>query len=132
MGSAFDALDKEISSAINAAFAEPAIYTPRRAGQYAPHVSDADRSPVAVSIVFSESPNLEWLSGARRGSDLQGGSRMVVGDAEAWMSKDQAASLGFTTSKGDRLEFRGRVFSVTAVYTTDAGDVSLLLVREGA
>jgi hypothetical protein len=90
--------------------------------------------PVAALVVLSDSPGLEWLSGARRGSDLTGGTRVTVGEAEVWMGKAQADALGFKITKGDKITFPSRcaTYSVVAVMTTDMGDTRLLVVKEGA
>lgn len=134
MGSPFDDLDAEMSAVILSAYGETANIIPRRAGTYSTPGADADRMPVAALVVLSESPGLEWLSGARRGSDLTGGTRVNVGEAEVWMGKAQADELGFKIVKGDKINFpsRGTTYSVVAVMITDMGDTRLLVVKEGA
>jgi hypothetical protein len=133
MASPFDALDAELSAAVLTAYGETALITPRRGTTYAAPGVDTDRPPVSALVVFSESPGLEWLSGARRGSELTGGSRLGVSEAEIWMSKAQADELGFKLAKGDKISFpsRGTAYSVVAVMTTDMGDVRAMIVREG-
>jgi hypothetical protein len=133
MGSPFDDLDAQLAAEILTAYGETVSIFPRRSGTYATPGSDYDRQPVSALVVLSDSPGLEWLSGARRGSDLVGGTRVNVGETELWMSKAQADELGFKLSKGDRVEFssRGTAYNVVSVMTTDMGDVRALLVREG-
>jgi hypothetical protein len=133
MASPFDDLDAELSASVLAAYGETASIFPRRGGTYATPGTDHDRQPVSALVVLSDSPGLEWLSGARRGSELTGGTRVGVGEAEMWMSKVQADELGFKLAKGDRVSFpaRGTAYSVVAVMVTDMGDVRALLVREG-
>ncbi len=133
MGSPFDEADAELSEAALEAFGEPATIRPRRGGQYGSPGADADRLPDQVEVIFSESPGLEWLSGSRRGSDLQGGTRVSVGDAEVWLSKAGVDGLGYTPAKGDTVSLRGRRFAVVAApMVSDMGDMRLLLAREGS
>jgi hypothetical protein len=133
MASPFDDLDAELSAMVLTAYGEAASIFPRRGGTYAAPGTDENRQPVKALVVLSDSPGLEWLSGARRGSELVGGTRLNLSEAEMWMSKLQADELGFKLSKGDRIEFpaRGTAYSVVSVMTTDMGDVRALLVREG-
>ena len=132
MGSPFEDADAELSAPVLEAFGEPATIRPRRGSQYGSPGADADRLPDQVEVIFSESPGLEWLSGSRRGSDLQGGTRVSVGDAEVWISKAGIDALGYTPAKGDLVSLRGRAFSVAAApMVSDLGDMRLLLVREG-
>ena len=133
MTSPFDDLDAELSASVLTAYGETANIIPRRSGTYSAPGSDEDRQPVAALVVLSDSPGLEWLSGSRRGSELTGGSRVPISEAEVWMSKAQAAELGFALAKGDRISFpsRGIAYSVVQVRTTQMGDVSALVVREG-
>lgn len=134
MASPFDDLDAELSASVLTAYGEACRIIPRRAGTYSAPGSDADRSPVYALVIFSDTPGLEWLSGARRGSELSGGTRLNVGEAEVWMSRAQADELGFKLSKGDLISFpsRDQKFSVVAVMATQMGDVRLLVVKEGA
>jgi hypothetical protein len=133
MGSPFDDLDAELSAAVLTAYGETAIITPRRGTTYAAPGTDQDRQSVSALVVLSDSPGLEWLSGQRRGSELTGGSRLGVSEAEVWMSKAQADEIGFKIAKGDRVSFPARdiAYSVVAVMVTNMGDVRLLIVREG-
>ncbi len=133
MASPFDDLDAEMSAIILSAYGETANIMPRRAGTYSAPGTDVDRQPVAALVVLSDNPGLDWLSGARRGSELTGGTRVSVSEAEVWMSKLQAEELGFKLEKGDRITFpsRGTAYNVVAVMVTDMGDVRAMLVREG-
>lgn len=134
MSSAFDEMDAALSAAVNEAFAEPATLLPRRdGGQFGPRAADPDRDPTEVQVIFSESPSIEGISGARRGTEMHGGARLSVSDAEAWISAADAAEIGFSIEKGDMLVFvsRSRSFNVSAApMITNMGDVRLLLTRE--
>jgi hypothetical protein len=133
MVSPFDDMDTALSAAVLTAYGETAHIAPRRAGTYSAPGADDGRQPVMALVVLSDTPGLEWLSGARRGSELTGGTRVAVSEAEVWMSKAQAEELGFKLAKGDKISFpsRGAAYNVVSVMVTDMGDVRALVVREG-
>jgi len=134
MASPFDTLDELVSSAVQTAYGESAILTPRTSSQYVQRAADEDRPAANVWGVFSAGPAESQIKGQATGGEFSGATRMHVMRAEFWMTAGQVAGLGFAPGKGDRISFPGRpgmpVYSVAAIQHTDMGDTALILVRE--
>jgi len=134
MASPFDALDELVSSAVQTAYGEAAILTPRVSSQYAQRSSDQDRPAANVWGVLSAGPGESQIKGQATGGEFSGSTRMHVMRAEFWMTAAQVSGLGFAPAKGDKIAFPGRagspVYSVAAIQHTDLGDTALILVRE--
>ena len=134
MTSPFDALDELVSSAVQTAYGEAAILTPRVSAQYAQRAADEDRPVTNVWGVFSAGPGESQIRGQAMGGEFSGSTRLHVMRAEFWMTAAQISTLGFAPAKGDRIAFPGRsglpVYAVSGVQHTDLGDTALMLVRE--
>ncbi len=134
MASPFDALDELVSSAVQTAYGEAAILTPRVSSQYGQRSSDQDRPATNVWGVVSAGPGESQIKGQATGGEFSGSTRMHVMRAEFWMTAAQVSALGFAPAKGDKIAFPGRaglpVYSVSGVQHTDMGDTALILVRE--
>jgi hypothetical protein len=134
MASPFDALDELVSSAVQTAYGEAAILTPRVSSQYVQRSTDEDRPATNVWGVFSAGPGESQIKGQAAGGEFSGTTRLNVMRAEFWMTAAQVSSLGFAPAKGDKIAFPGRagspVYAVSGVQHTDLGDTALLLVRE--
>ena len=134
MASPFDALDELVSSAVQTAYGEAAILTPRVSSQYVQRSTDEGRPATNVWGVFSAGPGESQIKGQATGGEFSGSTRMHVMRAEFWMTAAQVSSLGFAPAKGDKIAFPGRagspVYSVAAIQHTDLGDTALILVRE--
>lgn len=134
MASPFDALDELVSSAVQTAYGEAAILTPRVSSQYAQRSTDEDRPATNVWGVFSAGPGESQIKGQAAGGEFSGSTRFHVMRAEFWMTAGQVAALGFAPAKGDKISFPGRdgspVYSVAAIQHTDMGDTAFILVRE--
>lgn len=131
MGSPFDALDAELSSAVVAEFSETCNITPRRTAQYGAPGVDPDRTATPTVAVLSISPGQEVLFG---GDEIRK-RHITVGETECWISKVHADALPFKIQKGDKITFPRTPplnFSVIeAPLVTDMGDVRLMLAKEG-
>jgi hypothetical protein len=134
MASPFDALDDLVSSAVQTAYGEAAILTPRSSSQYVVRTADEDRPAANVWGVFSAGPGDLQIKGQATGGEFSGTTRLGVMRAEFWMTAVQVAAPGFAPARGDTIAFPGRagspVYSVAAIQHTDMGDTALLLVRE--
>ena len=134
MTSPFDPLDELVSSAVQTAYGEAAILTPRVSSQYAERASDGDRPAANVWGVFSAGPGESQIKGNATGGEFSGATRMLLMRTEFWMNAAQVSGLGFAPARGDRIAFPGRtgmpVYAVSGVQHTDLGDTALILVRE--
>ena len=134
MVSPFDALDGLVSSAVETAYGEAAILTPRVSSQYAQRSADDNRPAANVWGVFSAGPGESQIRGQASGGEFSGSTRMLVMRSEFWMTAAQVSALGFAPARGDRIAFPGRagspVYAVSGVQHTDMGDTALILVRE--
>ena len=95
MASPFDALDELVSSAVQTAYGEAAILTPRVSSQYAQRSTDEDRPATNVWGVLSAGPGESQLKGQATGGEFSGSTRMHVMRAEFWMTAAQVSALGF-------------------------------------
>ncbi len=134
MVSPFDALDELVSAAVETAYGEAAILTPRVSSQYLQRSADGSRPAANVWGVFSAGPGESQIKGQASGGEFSGSTRMQVMRAEFWLTAAQVSALGFAPAKGDRIAFPGRavspVYTVTAIQHTGLGDTALILVRE--
>lgn len=135
MASPFDHLDAQVSAAVNAAFGEAVTIRPMTEnGRTAPTV-DGTREVKIITVQFALAPDTDYLSGARRGSEMMGSSRLNTNAAEAWISAEEASTLGYDLTTGDRIVLHTReglpVYQISAApQIYDTGDVNLILVRE--
>lgn len=134
MASAFDAFDIAASAATIDAFGEEAVLQPRRQSQYVEAATDTDRHAVSVRGIFSARAAQSDLRGEARGGEFVGTTRVLAEQSSFWIARADAETLCFRPAKGDLLILATRpripCYAVSAVHSTDMGDLSLLLVRE--
>ncbi|BAQ50424.1 hypothetical protein [Methylobacterium aquaticum] len=87
-------------------------------GEMIPAGADPARPPRTVRGVFTLYPASDTLQGVRRGTELNGMTRMSVGVAELWIEPAVLASLPYAVGVGDRITL-----------TDEAGTPSYEIVR---
>ena len=135
MTSQFFDIAADLHAAMNAEFGEVVQIIPRRGGQYTAPISDSDRTPVCVVAIFSASPGRDRISGVRSGSEMMGGTKVTVTEAELWISREQTAEIGFCLQKGDGIALCARngapAYQIAEIHAGPMDALRLILVRDG-
>jgi hypothetical protein len=134
MPSFFDALDADLSAAVDATFGEAATIIPRVSAQYVAPSADSSRPQQTVRGVFTLAPMSEPIQGQVRGAEFSGTTRFLSGASEFWLARAEVASLGYKIRPGDAIRLDSRagapVYTIAAPHQTDTGDLNLILVTE--
>ncbi|MEY4953495.1 MAG: hypothetical protein RL299_1919 [Pseudomonadota bacterium] len=125
--SAFDDLDTELSSAMEAEFGDTAVLSPRMTSEYGEPPVDQARPERDIVGIFSSGPVVAKQDGDARGSAFN--SKRVSEVPTFWISAAAYADLGYEAKPGDRLSITGRTktFRIVAALPTNHGDVELHL-----
>ena len=134
MAPMFDDFDAALSEAIRGTFAEAALLQARVSTQYVERAPDPAHPAQTVRGVFAGGPASDQIKGQARGAQFVGATRLHSESAEFWIAKADALTLSAPPAKGDRLTLSSRPgspsYSVSAVQTTDMGDLNLILTAE--
>lgn len=125
--SAFDDLDTELSSAMEAEFGDTAVLSPRTTSEYGELPADPARPQRNVVGIYSSGPVVAKQDGDARGSAFNAKRTSEV--PTFWISAAAYAALGYEAKPGDRLTITGKpkIFRVVAALPTNHGDVELHL-----
>lgn len=136
MSSPFDALIAQADAAAMASFGETqdAMLRPRTRSEFA-EGADSLRPARPIRGVFSDAPAEALPKGNATGAEFKGVTRMSVQKAEFWLSPAVVAAIPYRIATGDQIEFPARpgapVYAVSDLHETNAGDLNLILVKEG-
>ncbi len=134
MVSRFDDEARLVFADMNEHAGEPVTIMPRAKVPRRGRGADTDREAGTVTGIFFLRAAEEPLEGARRGSDGRGTTTFAAHEAEAWLSREAVAALGFQPREGDAVIFPDRSteerWAVARTDLSDIGDVKLCLVRE--
>ena len=134
MTSVFDVLEAAASAAVDGAFAEVALHTPRLSAQYADRLADPNRPASSVRGVFSAGQAGDQLRGQARGAEFVGTTRTASMSAEFWISEAERAAMASPIAVGDTITLAARadssVYAVSRIDKSDRNDINLILVVE--
>lgn len=102
-------------------------------GEMTPPSADPSRPPREVQGVFTLHPAADTLQGVRRGTELNGMTRMSVGVAEIWIVPAVLKSLSYAVKVGDRITLTEQPgppsYEIVRVEPSDLAEGRLLLVH---
>lgn len=135
MANPFVAADAAAQAASETCFGETfEVLAHLPGGDYSGRQADTSRPARSVTGVLSVSSNEKPLSGAVLGHNPVGPARIAGVPAALWLSTAAVALLGYAIRKGDAVRCAGRlgtpVYTVTRVYQSDMGDITLELAAE--
>ncbi|WP_298959052.1 hypothetical protein [uncultured Methylobacterium sp.] len=108
MASPFAAAMRAADATLNAAFGERVRIEPRLAlgpgrGELGAPRPDPDRPVREVRATFTLRAAADTLQGVRRGTELNGMTRMAVAEAHLWLPAAVLARLGYPLQADDRV-----------------------------
>lgn len=128
----FEAMRAAARAATDATFGGEVLITYRTGGGYTAPAADPERPAHSKCGIFTEALASGDLSGDRKGSEFQGGTQRVGGEAHIRFSAAVVAELR-DLRKGDLITLSdGRKYSVVAVMTEGGGGLTAILAREQA
>lgn len=137
MTSPFDALDAQVSDALESAFGETVRLIPRisrRGAQYVAAAADPDRLLVDFIAVPTDAPKSVDTRGQRTGFRMGSASRLVVGRFELWVSAATVAKMAVEIQPGDVMQMSDwdgqPTFNVVNAIPEGCGDLRIILSAE--
>lgn len=137
MRSPFDALDAQVSDALEGAFGETVRLIPRtsrRGAQYVAAGADPDRPPTDFIAVPTEASKVADTRGQRTGYRMGSATRMIVGRFEMWVSAATVAAMPVEIREGDIVRMTEwddePTFNVVNAIPEAFGDLRLTLSAE--
>lgn len=123
--------------AVARTFGESVRIEPLVSSEYAAAAADPDRAIATVRATVALSPATDGLEGRRRGSEMQGFTRLALRDARIWFSPADYAGIGYGLRSGDRVVLVERpgeppYLVAREPVASDRGDVSVDLTLEGS
>ncbi|ACL55629.1 hypothetical protein [Methylobacterium nodulans] len=117
-----------------ATFGEAIRITPMAGeGEMAARTPDPARPEREVRGVFTLRPGEDTLQGVRRGTELNGMTRVAVAPAQVWFEASVLAGLGYALKPDDRITLTERpgqpVYTIVKRGPTDLDDATVPLVR---
>ena len=130
----FYELDEVMASSLQKVFAEPTLLHPRMSTQYTERSADPDRMEAIIHGIFSAGPAQDDLRGDARDRPFAGTTLLVSQTASLWVARAELAALTQLPSPGDAITLINRAqspaYAISAVQTTDMGDLNLILTAE--
>lgn len=134
MASPFDAAMKAADAVVEATFGGAVEIRPMLVSQYKGTIPDPGRAPVTVRGVFTLTPALDRLQGARVGAEMQSFVQISTGDAEIWFRTEEVAKIPYDLKTGDHIALTERagvpIYSIVRPLPSDLGDLKLVLAVE--
>jgi hypothetical protein len=135
MANPFEAADAAAQAASEVCFGETFEVLARLpSGDYSGRQADMSRPVRSVAGILSMASSEKPLSGAVLGHDPTGPASIAGVPTSLWLSAAAATLLGYAIRKGDAVRCTGRsgtpVYTVSRVYKSDMGDITLDLAGE--